>query len=123
MIRTRNEFRNQLEETLHSHLTVSHPVFALLLDTANPQPEFLKQVALQGYQLTKNFLEYIENLFFYCPIPRHKRRLLHNMYEEETAHLEDQESRQAYAGFPPRAGNRRRNQGRRARTAGDPRVD
>ena len=83
----RDEFRSKLEETLHSHLTISHPIFGLLLDEKNPQPEFLRQVALQGYQLTKHFLEYIENLFFYCPIPRHKRRLLHNMYEEETGRI------------------------------------
>ena len=80
-------FRNKLEETLHSHLTISHPVFQILLDEKNPQPEFLQQVALQGYQLTKHFLEYIENIFFFCPAGKHRRRLLHNMYEEETGHI------------------------------------
>jgi pyrroloquinoline-quinone synthase len=75
MLMEHDEFRASLEDTLHSHLTISHPVFSLLLDEKNPQPEFLQQVALQGYQLTKNFLEYIENLFFYCPLPKHKRRL------------------------------------------------
>lgn len=83
----RDEFRDQLEWTLHSHLTISHPVFSLLLDEDNPRLPFLRQVALQGYQLTKHFLEYIENLFFHCPIPRHRRRLLHNMYEEETGRI------------------------------------
>jgi pyrroloquinoline-quinone synthase len=87
MLMEHDEFRASLEDTLHSHLTISHPVFSLLLDEKNPQPEFLQQVALQGYQLTKNFLEYIENLFFYCPLPKHKRRLLHNMYEEETGRI------------------------------------
>ncbi|MGF7234843.1 MAG: TenA family transcriptional regulator [Frankia sp.] len=82
-----DEFRGKLEDTLHAHLTISHPIFELLLDTDNPRPEFLQQVALQGYQLTKNFLEYVENLFFRCPIPRHKRRLLHNLYEEETGRI------------------------------------
>ncbi|WP_235609048.1 TenA family transcriptional regulator, partial [Frankia casuarinae] len=53
----------------------------------NPQPRFLQQVALQGYQLTKHFLTYVEHLFFYCPLPRHKRRLLHNLYEEETGRI------------------------------------
>ncbi len=83
----RDEFRDKLEETLHSHLTIAHPIFGLLLDPDNPRPEFLRQVALQGYQLTKNFLTYVENLFFYCSIPRHKRRLLHNLYEEETGRI------------------------------------
>jgi pyrroloquinoline-quinone synthase len=82
-----DEFRSQLENTLHAHLTISHPIFALLLDAENPRLDFLQLVALQGYQLTKNFLEYVENLFFYCPIPRHKRRLLHNLYEEETGRI------------------------------------
>jgi pyrroloquinoline-quinone synthase len=81
------EFRSSLEDTLHLHLTISHPVFALLLDESDPKPEFLQQVALQGYQLTKHFLEYIENLWFYCPLPKHRRRLLHNMYEEETGFI------------------------------------
>jgi pyrroloquinoline-quinone synthase len=83
----RDEFRDTLEETLQSHVTVTHPIFGLLLDADNPQPEFLRQVALQGYQLTKHFLTYVECLFFYCPIPRHKRRLLHNLYEEETGRI------------------------------------
>lgn len=81
------EFRASLEQTLHSHLTIAHPIFRLLLDEENPDKELLQLVALQGYQLTKNFLEYIENLFFHCPIPRHRTRLLHNMYEEETGRL------------------------------------
>ncbi len=83
----KNDFRDRLEETLHERLTITHPVFGLLLDADHPDLEFLQQVALQGYQLTKNFLEYIENLFFYCPLPKHKRRLLHNMYEEETGSI------------------------------------
>ncbi|MBT0768728.1 iron-containing redox enzyme family protein [Kineosporia sp. J2-2] len=87
MLLSKPDFRDELERTLHSHLTISHPVFALLLDQDDPKPEFLQQVALQGYQLTKNFLEYIENLWFFCPLPRHRRRLLHNMYEEETGFI------------------------------------
>lgn len=81
------EFRQALEDELHSHLTISHPVFSLLLDESDPKLEFLQQVALQGYQLTKHFLEYIENLWFHCPLPKHRRRLLHNMYEEETGFM------------------------------------
>jgi pyrroloquinoline-quinone synthase len=87
MVLEKAAFRDKLEATLHERLTISHPVFAILLDEKNPDLEFLQKVALQGYQLTKNFLEYIENLFFYCPLPKHKRRLLHNMYEEETGRI------------------------------------
>jgi pyrroloquinoline-quinone synthase len=87
MALAKEEYRAKLEETLHERLTISHPVFGILLDEEHPDLEFLQKVALQGYQLTKNFLEYIENLFFYCPLPKHKRRLLHNMYEEETGRI------------------------------------
>ncbi len=80
------DFRNELEAELHKHLTLDHPIIGELV---KPERNWLlmKTMALQGYQLTKNFLEYIENLFFYCPIPKHKRRLLFNMFEEETGRL------------------------------------
>lgn len=81
---SRDDFRARLEETLHDNLTLSHPIFTLLLDESNPRPVLLRHVALQGYQLTKHFLSYIEHIYFYCPIPKHKRLLLNNLYEEET---------------------------------------
>jgi len=87
MVKARDRFREQLEETLHQKLTLSHPLFSMLLDEKRADKELLKRVALQGYQLTKNFLTYIENLFFYCPMEKHKRRLLFNMFEEETGRL------------------------------------
>ncbi|MBQ1017623.1 iron-containing redox enzyme family protein [Micromonospora sp. D93] len=83
----RAEFRTELESVLHNKLTLSHPIFDILFDPAQPDIETLRKVALQGYQLTKHFLEYIETLFFYCPPGRNKRRLLHNMYEEETGRI------------------------------------
>lgn len=80
-------FRQQLEETLHSHLTLSHPIFAKLLESPESGHDLLKKVTLQGYQLTKHFLSYVEHLFFYCPEPKFKRALLINVYEEETGRL------------------------------------
>ncbi|WP_220460655.1 MULTISPECIES: TenA family transcriptional regulator [unclassified Colwellia] len=71
---------------MNSHLTVDHPILAELMKEQENWP-LLTDITLQGYQLTKNFLEYIENIFFHCPMPKHKRRLLHNMYEEETGRL------------------------------------
>jgi len=47
----------------------------------------IKKMALQGYQLTKHFLIYIEDLFYHCPIPEHKKKLLFNMFEEETGYF------------------------------------
>lgn len=83
----RNEFRQVLNDTLQHNLTLSHPLFKLLMDENNPDLSLLRRVTLQGYQLTRNFLTYIENLFFHCPLPQHKRHLLFNMFEEETGRL------------------------------------
>jgi pyrroloquinoline-quinone synthase len=80
-------FKNDLRLVLDSHLTMSHPIFLGLLDPQRPNIDLLRQVTLQGYQLTKHFLEYVETLFFYCPLPKFRRALLINVYEEETGRL------------------------------------
>ena len=85
-MRDRNEFRDQLYAVLEAHTSVDHPLVAELIQPT-PNWPLLQTLTLQGYQLTKNFLTYIEYLFFYCPIPKHKRALLINMYEEETGNL------------------------------------
>lgn len=87
MIIPKREFKTLLETTLHEHLTLAHPIFTLLLDPARADKDLLKKVTLQGYQLTKHFLAYVENLFFYCPLQKFKRALLINVYEEETGRL------------------------------------
>jgi pyrroloquinoline-quinone synthase len=83
----RDAFRAELEQTLHSNLTLSHPILPVLFKAGNDDRTLLNTLVLQGYQLTKNFLTYVEHLFFYCPMAKHKRRLLHNLYEEETGRL------------------------------------
>ncbi|NML14023.1 TenA family transcriptional regulator [Azohydromonas caseinilytica] len=80
-------FKEALRQELQRHLTLSHPIFGKLFDPGQPDIELLRQVALQGYQLTKHFLGYVEHLFFYCPLPHFKRALLCNVYEEETGRL------------------------------------
>lgn len=87
MLLPKLDFRKELEDRLHSHLTLSHPIFEILFDPDNPRMELLRKATLQGYQLTKHFLTYIEHLFFYCPLPKFKRPLLVNLYEEETGRL------------------------------------
>jgi pyrroloquinoline-quinone synthase len=42
---------------------LSHPIFLELFDLRRPDIELLRSVALQGYQLTKNFIGYIEQLY------------------------------------------------------------
>src|SRR5215468_4863666 len=82
----RRQFGQALYRTLEKHTSVDHP---LVYELAKPEQQWdlLRVLTLQGYQLTKHFLSYIEMLFFYCPLPKHKRALLVNMYEEETGQL------------------------------------
>ena len=82
----KEEFKVVLREELDKQVTLEHPIFEMIMGD-KPNWPLLKEMALQGFQLTLNFLEYIENLFFYCPLPSHKRRLLFNMFEEETGRL------------------------------------
>lgn len=76
-------FALALRATLEEQLTLNHPIF-LELFRPEKNRELLKVISLEGYQITRYFLEYIENLHFRCPLPIHKRRLLFNMFEEET---------------------------------------
>lgn len=80
------EFKDRCYAVIDEHTSVAHPLVAELV---KPQAnlELLQALTLQGYQLTKNFLTYIEYLFFHCPLPKHKKALLVNMYEEETGRL------------------------------------
>lgn len=87
MLMEKQEFKKVMRATLEDHLTLASPMFKHLLDDSNPNIELLQFTALQGYQLTKHFLEYIENIFFHCPLEQHKRILLYNLYEEETGNL------------------------------------
>lgn len=82
-------FRAKLEETLHHQISKKHPLFAILMNPGKPDIELLRKIAIEGYQITKHFLDYVEHLFFYCPqdLPKHKRRLLFNLFEEETGRL------------------------------------
>lgn len=83
---SKDEFQTKLEEVLNIHVTLDHPIFEEFL---RPEPNWLllRMMTLQAYQITKHFLEYVENLYFYCPNPIHKRRLLINLYEEETGRI------------------------------------
>ena len=62
---TKKEFEKALREELNKQLTLEHPIFEELL--TRKDNFLIKKMALQGYQLTKYFLEYIEHLFYTCP--------------------------------------------------------
>lgn len=83
LLMTREAFREKLRSELESRITMTHPVVKRILD-GRPNWDLLRFMTLQGYQLTKHFLEYIETLYHHCPTGIHKKRLLLNMYEEET---------------------------------------
>lgn len=78
-----DEFKRKLRDELESRITLTHPIVKKIL-AGTPQWDLLRRITLQGYQLTKHFLEYIETLYHHCPRGVHKKRLLLNMYEEET---------------------------------------
>jgi len=82
----RSEFALQLRETLEAQLTLDHPIFAELFKAELNRP-LLRMISLEGYQITRYFLSYVDSLHFRCPLPLHKRRLLYNLFEEETGRL------------------------------------
>jgi pyrroloquinoline-quinone synthase len=82
----KEDFAVKLRAVLEEQLTLDHPIFKELFK-AEKNWGLLREITLEGYQITKYFLEYVENLYFRCPLPQHKRRLLHNLYEEETGRL------------------------------------
>lgn len=82
----KSAFKKALRAELEKHITLNHPIFSELF-TGRQNWTLLRLMATQGYQLTKHFLEYIESLFYYCPRGIHKRRLLINLFEEETGML------------------------------------
>lgn len=87
MLMEKDQFKKVMRATLDKHLTLANPLFKHLLNEESPNTDLLQFTTLQGYQLTRYFLTYIEHIFFYCPLPRHKTILLHNLYEEETGAL------------------------------------
>lgn len=79
----KEEFKARLRSELEERITMTHPIVKRIV-SGQPEWDLLRFMTLQGYQLTKHFLEYIETLYHHCPRGVHKRRLLLNMYEEET---------------------------------------
>ncbi|MDQ3206428.1 MAG: iron-containing redox enzyme family protein [Pseudomonadota bacterium] len=79
----KEEFKEELRTQLESRITLTHPLVKKLV-SGEPNWDLLRYTTLQGYQLTRHFLEYIETLYHHCPRGDHKRRLLLNMFEEET---------------------------------------
>jgi pyrroloquinoline-quinone synthase len=86
MLMDKEAFALKLRAVLEEQLTLDHTIFKELF-REEKNWRLLKMISLEGYQITKYFLEYIETLFFFCPLPMHRRRLLYNLFEEETGYL------------------------------------
>ncbi len=86
MLMEKEAFALELRKVLEEQLTLDHTIFMELFREERNW-KLLKMISLEGYQITRFFLEYVENLFFHCPIPFHKRRLLYNLFEEETGYI------------------------------------
>jgi len=80
------EFRKQLEEALHSRLTLDHPV---LQEMAKPKKNLplVSKMALQAFHLTRAFTVYIGIIYYHCTIQKSRVALSVNLYEEETGAL------------------------------------
>jgi pyrroloquinoline quinone (PQQ) biosynthesis protein C len=83
---SKDAFKRELRSELEKRITMTHPIVKKIVN-GEPNWALLRYMTLQGYQLTKHFLEYIETLYHHCPPGDHKRRLLWNMFEEETGRL------------------------------------
>ena len=83
---SKEEFRQKLDNTLHSRLTLDHPV---LQEMAKPKKNFplVSKIALQSFHLTRAFTGYLGLIYYYCPIEKSRTALAVNLYEEETGAL------------------------------------
>lgn len=80
------DFKRQLEEALHSRLTLDHPV---LQEMAKPKKNLplVSKIALQSFHLTRAFTGYLGLIYYHCPIEASRTALAVNLYEEETGAL------------------------------------
>lgn len=82
----KEEFKKQLEDALHSRLTLDHPV---LQEMATPKKNLplVSKMALQAFHLTRAFTGYLGMIYSHCPIQKSRVALAVNLYEEETGAL------------------------------------
>lgn len=84
-MKSKKEFYDELEQTLHERISKDHPLIEELFKTGDK--EMLRLIARQGYQLTKVFAIYVGGLYYRCPIAKHRKRFALNVYEEETGRI------------------------------------
>lgn len=81
----RKTFYNELETNLHTRLKRDHPIIDELFEKKDP--ELLRIMVKQGYQLTKVFAIYVGGLYYRCPIAKYRKKFALNVYEEETGKI------------------------------------
>jgi pyrroloquinoline-quinone synthase len=81
----RNAFYDLLEKNLHSRLKEDHPLVNALFEARDP--ELLRIMVKQGYQLTKVFAIYVGGLYYRCPLAEYRKRFAYNVFEEETGKM------------------------------------
>lgn len=81
----RNAFYNELEVNLHRRLKEDHPIVNALFEQQDP--ELLRLMVRQGYQLTKVFAIYVGGLYYRCPLAEYRKRFAFNVFEEETGRM------------------------------------
>ncbi len=81
----RQAFYEKLENNLHARLKQDHPIIEELF--TKKDPELLRIMVRQGYQLTKVFAIYVGGLYYRCPLARYRKKFALNVYEEETGKI------------------------------------
>lgn len=83
---SKSEFKKQMEDCLHSRLTLDHPVLQEMAKPIKNMP-LISKMALQAFHLTRAFTNYIAIIYYHCQLPRSKKSLAINLFEEETGNL------------------------------------
>lgn len=82
---SKEKFKEELERNLHERLRQDHPITTALFEKRDPR--LLREMVLQGYQLTKVFAIYVGGLYYRCPLAQHRKKFAYNIFEEETGSL------------------------------------
>lgn len=82
---SKKEFKAELEKTLHQRLRDDHPITRELFTSRDPN--LMRMMVLQGYQLTKVFAIYVGGLYYRCPLAKHRKKFAFNIFEEETGRI------------------------------------
>lgn len=84
-MKSKEAFAKELKEVLISRISQEHPLIEELF--SNGDIEMLREMVLQGYQLTRHFAIYVGGIYYRCPVAKHRKRFAFNLFEEETGRI------------------------------------